>query len=127
MISEFEQIRDALFTDPYDQSLWFYHGYLMGNLETSSEHASIVPSMTTDSRLNYVVKELETMQELCKQAEDSKWAYLALLQYTRLEWCLRGQPLDGVRNDMTAWLKELRRLDPLRRGRWDDLSRTLGL
>lgn len=125
--SELELIKEALYTDPYDQSLWFYHSYLMCTFDPRLANGSIAPNLTDDCRLTYIVQALEVMQDLRECAEDCKWVYQALLQYTTLEHFLKNEPLTAVRGQLTEWLKELRQLDPLREGRWTDLRRTFGL
>ncbi len=122
---ELELIKRALYTDPYDQSLWFYHGYLMCTFDPRLAQETMAPNLTNDGRLTYVIKELETMQDLLEGAEDCKWIYQALLQYTTLEYTLKGESLTAAKKNLAEWLRELRKLDPLRKGRWDDLSRTL--
>jgi len=127
MTPELALIKEALYTDPYDQSLWFYHSYLMCTFDPRLAKGSIAPNLTDDCRLTYVVQALETMQDLRECAEDCKWVYQALLQYTTLEHFLKKEPLTAVRSRLAEWLEELRRLDPLREGRWMDLRKTLGL
>ena len=125
--SELELIKQALYTDPYDQSLWFYHNYLMCTFDPRFAPGSMAPNLPDDCRLSYIVEALDVMQDLRECAEDCKWVYQALLQYTTLEHRLLGQPLTAVKSRMAEWLGQLRKLDPLRNGRWDDLSKTLGL
>lgn len=127
MTSELELIKQALYTDPYDQSLWFYHSYLMCTFDPRTARDSMAPNLTDDCRLTYVVQTVEVLQDLCECAEDCKWVYQALLQYTTLEYLLKNKPLTTVKSQLAEWLDELRGLDPLRRGRWDDLSKFLGL
>jgi len=127
MTSELELIKQALYTDPYDQSLWFYHSYLMCTFDPRFAEDSMAPNLTDDCRLTYIVQALEVMQDLRECAEDCKWVYQALLQYTTLEHLLKDEPLTAVKSKLAEWLEELRKLDPLRKGRWDDLSNTLGL
>ena len=124
---ELDLIKQALYTDPYDQSLWFYHGYLMCTFDPRFAQNIMAPDLTVDCRLTYVAEALEVMQDLRECAEDCKWVYQALVQYTTLKHLLNSEPLAAVRSYVAEWLGELRKLDPLRKGRWDDLSRTLGL
>lgn len=88
---------------------------------------SMAPDLTDDCRLTYIAEALEVMQDLRECAEDCKWLYQALLQYTTLEHLVNGEPLKAVNGKLAEWLVELHKLDPLRKGRWADLSRTLGL
>ena len=122
---ELALIKEALYTDPYDQSLWFYHAYLMCTFDPKIAQGSMVPNLTNGCRVGYVIKELEMLQDLRECAEDCKWVYQALLQYTTLQHLLKGESLAAVKGDLAQWLSELRKLDPLRNGRWDDLCKNL--
>lgn len=59
-------------------------------------------------------------------AEDCKWIYIALIEYTmalrRLEERVPGPE---ERNECKLWLEELRKLDTFRGGRWDDLEKDI--
>jgi geranylgeranyl transferase type-2 subunit alpha len=59
-------------------------------------------------------------------AEDCKWIYNALIEYT-IALCQMGgrEPDIDEKQDCKTWLEELRKLDPLRSGRWDDLEQSL--
>ncbi len=131
---EFALITRALYTDPYDQSLWFYHQYLISTLTSSSAEPTIL-QLDTASALSYVSAELDNTFEMLDGAEDCKYIYQALLEYTLLyrsiidfsppEWGIQMR-VDNPK-ELERWLRELRRLDPLRRGRWDDLGKALKL
>jgi geranylgeranyl transferase type-2 subunit alpha len=127
---EFELITTALYTDPYDQSLWSYHQYLMSTLDQESpinsadyaRNTAVLSPVSNADRLAYLEQELESIKEMLDGAEDCKYIYQALLEYS-------GRYLDGdagnkpvTTKEMTAWLTELRKLDPLREGRWRDLE-----
>jgi len=120
---EFELITRALYTDPYDQSLWFYHQYLMATLDAANAQApSILESCSNGDRLHYLEQELDNIREMMDGAEDCKYIYQALLDYA-------GRYLDVDAGDkkvttveMRGWLDELRKIDPLREGRWRDLE-----
>jgi len=120
---EFDIMRNALWTDASDQSLWFYYQFLMTTLTESKGYATIVPNLSLDDRLEYVNQQLADLREMLDGAEDSKWIYNALLQYTLSACELDGrEPDDNQKQDLQTWLAELRKLDPLRAGRWDDLE-----
>jgi geranylgeranyl transferase type-2 subunit alpha len=69
-------------------------------------------------------------------AEDCKYIYQALLENGRLLGLKKEEKGEGEddeegkkrrREEMKSWLEELRKLDQLRKGRWEDLGRKLGL
>jgi geranylgeranyl transferase type-2 subunit alpha len=86
-------------------------------------HATITPNFTPEDRAEYVTRQLVILKDMLDGAEDCKWIYNALIDYTmalcRIEE--RAPELDE-RQDCTAWLAELRKLDPDRSGRWGDLE-----
>lgn len=88
---------------------------------------TMAPNLSNEYRLTYISKELETIQDLLEGAEDCKWIYQALLKYTMLEYSIKGESSGAAKSNLVEWLNELRKLDPLRKGRWDDLSRTLDM
>ena len=125
---EFELITRALYTDPYDQSLWFYHQYLMSTLDTSNHQSvSILDPCTNGDRLRYLEQELDNVKDMLDGAEDCKYIYQALLEYSQRYLEVETGNKTVTTMDMKEWLDELRKIDPLREGRWADLGKTLDL
>ncbi|TKA61303.1 hypothetical protein B0A49_09577 [Cryomyces minteri] len=135
---EFELVRRGLWTDPYDQSLWFYHDYLMSIMSPSvPAEAAIVLDLTDEDRRERLRGERDSVEEMLEGAEDCKWIYQALLQCTAQYLGLAVKVKNGdikhnapdpeVKNNMRVWLEQLKTLDPLRMGRWDDLHNALQL
>jgi geranylgeranyl transferase type-2 subunit alpha len=125
---EFDLIVSAMYTDsyPYAQSAWFYYQFLMTTLTDYVGHATITPNFTTEDRVEYVDRQLITLRDMLDGAEDCKWIYSALIEYTMALSRMAGRlPLLEEKQDCKAWLTELRKLDPLRSGRWDDLAKSL--
>ena len=127
---EFELITRALYTDPYDQSLWFYHQYLMSTLGPSSPTSSdgysrttaVLSPVTNEDRLHYLEQELDSIREMLDGAEDCKYIYQALLEYSGRYLEVDAGNKKVTTQEMGGWLEELRKLDPLREGRWKDLG-----
>jgi geranylgeranyl transferase type-2 subunit alpha len=89
-------------------------------------HATITPNFTQEERANYVTRQLSNLREILDGAEDCKWVYDALVEYTTaLCEIEERQPRDEEREDCRSWLAELRKLDPLREGKWNDLDKSL--
>jgi len=128
MAAEFDLIVSAMYTDsyPYAQSAWFYYQCLMSTLTDPVGHATITPNFTHTDRSDYVTRQLAILTDMLDGAEDCKWIYSALLEYTlalpRME---DRSPRPDELEDCKKWLTELRDLDPLRGGRWDDLEKLL--
>ncbi|KAH0283335.1 protein prenylyltransferase [Aureobasidium namibiae CBS 147.97] len=125
---EFELIITALYTDPYDQSLWFYHNYLMTNLslKTSSD-LRIVPNLTNQHRIEYYDTQLDLLKDMLEDTKDCKWIYLALVTYTPEYLEIDAGNKKVTTLELTEWLDQLEQLDPLRKGRWLDLRKSLNL
>ena len=125
---EFGLITQAIFTDayPYAQSVWFYYQFLMATLTNFVGHATITPNFTPEERAEYVTRQLVNLGDILDGAEDCKWVYSALCEYT-LALCEleQRQPRADERDDCMSWVAELRKLDPLREGKWNDLEDSL--
>ncbi|KAF2859429.1 protein prenylyltransferase [Piedraia hortae CBS 480.64] len=101
---EFEWVTTALWTDPADQSLWFYHSFLLD---------FVGPDKQEDH--HFVKKELDNLREMKDEGEMSKYLFLALLQCCDLQ----GHVEEDERRE---WITTLQKIDPLRKGRWDDMQ-----
>ncbi|KAI8934679.1 hypothetical protein NX059_008370 [Plenodomus lindquistii] len=126
--SELSLICEAINTDPFDQSIWFYHQYLLSIMSPSCpQHQLIVEDLTNGERQSYYEHEMDYIREILEDEADCKWIYEALLMLA--EACLEVDAGTGsfTTKDMRMWLGELKRLDPLRRGRWKDLEERLRL
>ena len=126
---EVEMITTALYTDPYDQSLWAYHQYLMATLdERAPVEAAFLEPVTDEDRVAYLEQEIESVKEMLDGAEDCKYIYQALLEYSKRRIDLGGDEAEqDTRRAMAGWLEELKKLDPLREGRWRDMEGSMKL
>jgi geranylgeranyl transferase type-2 subunit alpha len=126
--SELSLICEAINTDPFDQSIWFYHQYLLSILSPSCPpNQLIVQDVTNGERQRYYEHEMEYIREILEDEADCKWIYEALLGLAEASLEVDSGIGSFTTKDMRAWLDELKRLDPLRRGRWHDLERRLNL
>jgi geranylgeranyl transferase type-2 subunit alpha len=124
--SELDSMQNALI-DPFNQSAWFYHQYLMSTLAPSCpQEDAIVLDLTTADRLHYYEQELERITEITEDFDDCKWVYEALLQYHIDYSKLKGLPSSN-QEELRGWLGILQRLDPMRSGRWRELQASLKL
>lgn len=79
---ELKLIQRALYTDPYDQSLWSYHNYLMGNFDSNRAEDSIAPDLSSIQKAEYLNNEYEKILDMKDGAEDCKWIYQSLIQFS---------------------------------------------
>ncbi|KAJ5101645.1 hypothetical protein NUU61_003867 [Penicillium alfredii] len=111
--------------DPYDQSVWFYHQNLMCVFDPTTAGRTMAPRLSAPDRLQYLRQEIDAIQEMIDGAEDCKYIYQALIDCTLLVAKVQGSLPHADRDQILSWLSELKRLDPLRHGRWLDFERTL--
>jgi geranylgeranyl transferase type-2 subunit alpha len=126
--TELSLICEAINTDPFDQSIWFYHQYLMSTLSPACPpHQLIVQDLTNGERQTYYEHEMEYIKEILEDETDCKWIYEGLLGLAEAYVEVDAGTGSVTTRDMRGWLEELKRLDSLRRGRWEDLARRLNL
>lgn len=98
----------------------------MSTFDPKYADGSIAPHLSSDQRLEYIGLEFKKVLEMLDGGEDCKWIFQSLIQISILyntfsnDW---PAPLDQIQN----WIHELKRLDPLRVGRWHDIEEGLKL
>lgn len=120
---ELDMMQDALI-DPFNQSAWFYHHFLMSTLTVnSSSEMAIVHDLTESERNAYFKQEITRIKDILEDYDDCKWVYQALVQcHVEVGWLGREWS-----EEIGTWLNELKRLDPMRLNRWDDLQLRLSI
>ena len=86
---------------------------------------TMLPNLSSEDRLQYVVQERQFIEELLEDVDDCKWVYLALIECVQLQSKLELGQLRERKEEILGWLSKLMILDPLRKGRWDDLRQSL--
>ncbi|RFU82093.1 hypercellular [Trichoderma arundinaceum] len=124
LVEELNLVRDGLNVGPEDQSLWYYHQFLVSQIVGDGIGQSITPALTVDEKVAYLRHEIDEIKDLLEDYDDIKWIYEALSEYTvaleRLEQ--RTESKSNEASDLQIWLTKLRALDPMRTGRWNDVE-----
>ncbi|KAI1371725.1 protein prenylyltransferase [Hypoxylon crocopeplum] len=119
-------VRNALDVGPEDQSLWYYHQYVMSQILNHVGRPTIAPALAVAERATYVTREIDNIKDLLEDYDDVKWIYEALLEYTI---ALRGlgeyEGKESRVENPQQWLAKARALDPMRAGRWNDIEKQL--
>jgi geranylgeranyl transferase type-2 subunit alpha len=118
-------IQSAVFTDPYDQSLWYYHHFLMSEVSRTDEQAFV--KFTDEERAECIRAEIEAVRDLLEDTDDCKWVYQSLLMYSAQLSKVAADDGLVTSQDSKSWLLQLRKLDPMRSKRWDDWEQSLGI
>lgn len=123
-VAELDTIRRALDVGFEDQSCWYYHQLLVANMTEPVGESTIAPNLTSDDKAAILRDEIANIEELLQDYDqDIKLAYEALLDYTLLIVRLEARsPSEEEKGSLRDWLAKLRKLDPMRNGRWDDFE-----
>ncbi|KAL6860637.1 Rab geranylgeranyltransferase [Amphichorda felina] len=129
LLKELSYVGEGLNVDPGDQSLWYYHQFLMLQMVGGGDRPTIVGNMDLREKVLHVSHEIDEIKDLLEDYPSTKWIYEVLLEYTlALMGLEQGTvPRDGELGDLQNWLTKLRTLDPMRMGRWDDVERQISL
>lgn len=113
---------------PEDQSLWYYHQFLVLDLVEYVGRPTITVGLTAEERVSYIDRELVDIKDLLEDYDDCKLIYERLMDCTLALATLEERlPTPVEKTDLRAWLSKLQELDPMREGRWIDMERELGL
>ncbi len=102
--------------------MWFYHQYLISNFEPSSNDDNYtILNLSDEDKLAYLKAQIEDLLEMLDGAETCKWIYQRLLEMSLVSKSLNGRwPVNA--SNLEIWIDRLTELDPLRKGRWQDLE-----
>ena len=116
---EFQFVRQACYTDPRDQSGWFYHRWLTGKLLHIDEDV-----IATSEKTRILRQELEMCRGVHELDTEAKWPVLIAKGLVSALQCGRHGG-DGDDEQATAWLDDkdaawLEAMDPMRAGFYRD-------
>ncbi|KAH6608250.1 hypercellular [Trichoderma cornu-damae] len=125
LVEELNLVRDGLNVGPEDQSLWYYHQFLVSQIVGGGNGRSVAPALTVGEKAAYLRREIDEIRDLLEDYDDIKWIYEALSEYTLALGQLEQRAAEGnddEAGDVQAWLTKLRDLDPMRTSRWNDVE-----
>ncbi|KAJ4153321.1 hypothetical protein LMH87_009812 [Akanthomyces muscarius] len=123
---ELTTVDSGLNVGPEDQSLWYYHQYLIWSVAEQPSNLLIVPGMALEDRVNLITREIDFIKDLLDDYKDVKWIFEMLLEYTLLISKLRNKSLDAEQKcELEGWVLRIKKLDPQRSNRWEELTTKL--
>lgn len=96
----------------------------MSTFDPKYTTSSMVPQLTEGERSKYVFQEIHRVQEMLDGVENCKWVYQSLIDLSVLSRKSTQHPYAPTEAP-TLWVDKLLDFDPLRRGRWEELKKTL--
>jgi geranylgeranyl transferase type-2 subunit alpha len=128
--TEFQLVENAIFTEPDDQTAWWYHRFLLDTAGQAVSHATYATdgasNSNSDSNSNIhsdwyaalLQQQQSQLQELVSEVADSKWAWLGYLLVLER---LHDYHIYDTVQEQADILQQLMTLDPDRQARYRHL------
>nr|KAF6502207.1 Rab geranylgeranyltransferase subunit alpha [Molossus molossus] len=121
LLKELELVQNAFFTDPNDQSAWFYHRWLLGRghqegwCRDSATDEQLFRYELSMEKSTVLQSELKSCKELQELEPENKWCLLTIILLMRA--------LDPLlyEKEMLQYFQTLKAVDPMRAAYLDDL------
>lgn len=103
MSAEIQLVEDAIYTEPDDQTAWWYQAFLLDTLQTKQD---------VESHQDRLQQHLEALEELAEEVAECKWVRLGLIA------CLKLLPENTKDRRRDLW-QTLMDMDPDRKVRYE--------
>ncbi|KAG4300662.1 hypothetical protein PCK1_003091 [Pneumocystis canis] len=121
---EFLLTKSIIYTSPDNCSVWVYHNWLLNSI--SKVNDSLLLSNDITVKLNYITQEIEMIKDLMKLELNNKYLMNAYIYYNILLSKISSSSLDiPQKQELITIAIELKELDFLRKGRYNDLILSL--
>ncbi|KAF3928633.1 hypothetical protein AA313_de0206150 [Arthrobotrys entomopaga] len=130
---ELATMQEAIFTDPYDQSIHLYNLHLITSTcsPLQSLRQSDIVDLTPPQKFMILLNTSNWMKELLEEEPECRLLLESLISVGQL---ILGVLAEGgldvspgeTRSDLKIWLDKLMEVDPMRAGRWKELAEKLG-
>ncbi|PHH61575.1 hypothetical protein CDD81_8156 [Ophiocordyceps australis] len=99
LYTELDLVHEALNVGPEDQSLWYYHRYLVSNISAKGD---IAPDLSLSERKACLEHDMFNTRDLCLDYDDINFIYEALIQGTLILCKLEDQPIDSQNKEQPS-------------------------
>jgi len=112
LVAEFEIVHQAVFTEPDDQSAWWYHQFLI----QWAKNESLKGSITTEEFISRLREEINQINSLLEVEDSCKWALVTLASLsTYLTEYVEEDEKNNLKQQIQEMYEKIISLDPMQR------------